>query len=232
MSVAPRMTPAFLASAIATTNPKAMPAAQPQATAIAIDRASTPAMIAPRPHTVLGSVSFPGAVRQSNRQLDSHNSLARPQLRARLVAVPTDRDTRRRREAISSRPRLIRALGAAPKIARVSAGKANANVPGRSREQRLRALRLANEIRLARAQLKKDLASGKIELAQIIAQPPAYVRTARVRDVLLAVPKIGSVKAGRILADCGIAHSKTLGGLTERQRTELLNRFRRDGQDK
>jgi hypothetical protein len=53
-----------------------------------------------------------------------------------------------------------------------------------------------------------------------------------VRDVLLALPKIGSVKAGRILADCGIAHSKTLGGLSERQRTELLNRFRRDGHDK
>jgi len=114
----------------------------------------------------------------------------------------------------------------------VSVGKANASVPGRSREQRLRALRLANEIRAARAQLKKDLASGKMELAQILAQPPAYVRTARVRDVLLALPKIGSVKAGRILADCGIAHSKTLGGLTERQRTELLRRLRRGGRNK
>src|SRR6266536_3264292 len=71
--------------------------------------------------------------------------------------------------------RLIRAPGAAPRIARVSAGKADASVPGRSREQRLRALRLANEIRSARAQLKKDLASGKIELAQILAQPPARV---------------------------------------------------------
>jgi hypothetical protein len=119
-----------------------------------------------------------------------------------------------------------------PKLTCVSAGKGNASAPGRSREQRLRALRLANEIRSARAQLKKELASGKIELAQILAQPPEYVRTARVRDVLLALPKIGSVKAGRILADCGIAPSKTLGGLTERQRTELMNRFRRDGNDK
>jgi hypothetical protein len=108
----------------------------------------------------------------------------------------------------------------------VSAGKANASVPGRSREQRLRALRLANQIRSARAKLKKDLASGKIELAQILAQPPEYVRTARVRDVLLALPKIGSVKAARILADCGIAHSKTLGGLTERQRAALMAHFR------
>jgi transposase len=95
---------------------------------------------------------------------------------------------------------LFRAPGAALKISRVSAGKANASAPGRSREQRLRALRLANEIRSARAQLKKELASGKIELAQILAQPPEYVRTARVRDLLLALPKIGSVKAGRILA--------------------------------
>jgi hypothetical protein len=114
----------------------------------------------------------------------------------------------------------------------VSAGKANASVPGRSRGQRLRALQLANAIRSARAQLKKDHASGKIELAQILAQPPECVRTARVRDVFLALPKIGSVKAGRILADCGIAHSKTPTGLTERQRTELLNRFRCDGHAK
>jgi hypothetical protein len=119
-----------------------------------------------------------------------------------------------------------------PKLGRVSAGKANASVPGRSREQRLRALRLANEIRSARAKLKKELASGTIELAQILAQPPECARTARVRDILLVLPKIGSVKAGRILADCGIAHSKTLGGLTERQRTELLNRLPRVGHDK
>jgi hypothetical protein len=127
---------------------------------------------------------------------------------------------------------LIRAPGAVPRIARVSAGRAGAGVPGGSREQRLRALRLANEIRSARAELKRELASGKIELAQIVARPPECVRTARVRDVLLALPKVGAVKAGRILADCGIAHSKTLGGLTDRQRTELLNRFRRDGHDK
>ena len=109
----------------------------------------------------------------------------------------------------------------------MSEGSAGAGVPGRSREQRLRALEQANEVRTARAKLKKELASGKIELVQILADPPACVRTARVREVLLAVPKIGSVRAGRILAQCGIAHSKTLGGLTDRQRGELIDLFRR-----
>jgi hypothetical protein len=109
----------------------------------------------------------------------------------------------------------------------VSEGSAGAGVPGRSREQRLRALAQANEVRTARAKLKRELASGKIELVQILADPPACVRTARIRDVLLVVPKIGSVRAGRILAQCRIAHSKTLGGLTDRQRGELINLFRR-----
>jgi S13-like H2TH domain len=41
------------------------------------------------------------------------------------------------------------------------------------------------------------------------------------------VPKVGSVRAGDSLARCGIAHSKTLGGLTDRQRGVLINLFRR-----
>ena len=108
----------------------------------------------------------------------------------------------------------------------VSESSAGAGVPDRSREQRLVALEQANEVRTARAALKKELAAGKVELVQILADPPSCMRTARVRDLLLVLPKIGSVKAARILAHCGIAHSKTLGGLTERQRGELVNVFR------
>jgi hypothetical protein len=78
----------------------------------------------------------------------------------------------------------------------VPAANAGAGVPRRSREQRLHALQRANEVRSARAKLKKELAAGTIELAQILADPPASVRTARVRDVLVVLPKIGSVKAG------------------------------------
>jgi hypothetical protein len=90
----------------------------------------------------------------------------------------------------------------------------------------VRALEQANEVRTARAALKKELAAGKIELVQILTDPPPCVRTARVRDLLLVLPKIGTVWAARILAHCGIAHSKTLAGLTERQRGELINFFR------
>jgi hypothetical protein len=103
-------------------------------------------------------------------------------------------------------------------------GKADA--PRRSREQRLRALRHANEIRSARAQLRRDLASGTIELARILARPPEFAKTAKVLDLLLFVPKVGPVKAGHMLAQCRIAHAKTLGGLSDRQRAALIDRFR------
>ena len=44
---------------------------------------------------------------------------------------------------------------------------------------------------------------------------------------LLAVPKYGRVKVNRILTHCRISPSKTIGGLSERQRNELVSYLRR-----
>jgi hypothetical protein len=44
--------------------------------------------------------------------------------------------------------------------------------------------------------------------------------------MLLAVPKIGRVKVNRLLAVARISPSKTIGGLSERQRTELIEPLR------
>ena len=88
----------------------------------------------------------------------------------------------------------------------VPESSAGAGVPGRSREQRLRALEQANEVPDSESEeLKRELAAGKIELAAILADPPPCARTARVRDLLVALPRIGWVRAGRILGHCGIA---------------------------
>ena len=51
--------------------------------------------------------------------------------------------------------------------------------------------------------------------------------TAKVFDMLLAVPKYGRVKTNRILNQCRISPSKTIGGLSERQRAELISQLRR-----
>ena len=97
------------------------------------------------------------------------------------------------------------------------------NLPGRSLEQRRQALARANAVRTARAKLKKDLASGNADLAPLIVNPPEYAATAKVVDLLVSLPRIGQVKAHQILNHARIAPTKTLGGLTSRQRGELLN---------
>jgi hypothetical protein len=91
----------------------------------------------------------------------------------------------------------------------------------------MHALRHANEIRIGRARLKKELASGRARFDEIIAQPPEFAKTAKVYDLLLALPKVGPAKAARSLTQCRIAPSKTVGGLTERQRHELIGLFGR-----
>lgn len=99
--------------------------------------------------------------------------------------------------------------------------------PERSLLQRMEALQRANEIRTKRAQLKRDLKAGRSSIHQLLLQPPDFVETAKVVDMLLAVPKYGRVKVDKILRTCKISPSKTVGGLSERQRNELVSMLRR-----
>ena len=105
--------------------------------------------------------------------------------------------------------------------------KTQAQAPLRSLDQRMEALQRANDIRVRRAQLKKDLKEGRVGIEKVLLEPPDYVSTAKVFDMLMAVPKFGRVKAARLLNQCRISQSKTVGGLSERQRTELIGLFNR-----
>jgi S13-like H2TH domain len=99
--------------------------------------------------------------------------------------------------------------------------------PERSLDQRMDALGKANAIRTRRAQLKRDLKGGRTSIHKLLLDPPEWVETAKVFDMLLAVPKYGRVKANKVLNQCRISPSKTIGGLSERQRTELVQMLRR-----
>ena len=100
-----------------------------------------------------------------------------------------------------------------------------ADTPARSAAQRLKALRRANEIRIGRAQLKKNLASGSVRITDILAAPPECAKTQKVHDLLLALPKYGPARVARLLAYCRINPSKTVAGLSDRQRKELIGRL-------
>ena len=108
-----------------------------------------------------------------------------------------------------------------------SAPSKQSTAPERSLTQRMDALQRANDIRTRRAQLKRDLKGGRVTIHALLNAPPEYLETAKVFDMLLAVPKYGRVKVNKILQQCRISPSKTIGGLSERQRTELVSLLRR-----
>jgi hypothetical protein len=94
--------------------------------------------------------------------------------------------------------------------------------PERSLTQRLDALDRANAVRTERAKLKRELKAGRATIDRLLNDPPPFVETAKVFDMLLAVPKYGRVKVNKILTQCRISPSKTIGGLSQRQREELV----------
>ncbi len=96
----------------------------------------------------------------------------------------------------------------------------------RSLQQRLDALERANEVRTKRAQLKRDLKAGRVQIHALLLKPPRYIETAKVYDLLLCTPKYGRVKANKILALCRISPSKTISGLSARQRREIVAMMR------
>ncbi len=96
--------------------------------------------------------------------------------------------------------------------------------PERSLEQRMAALHVANEIRSRRAALKRDLKAGGVDLVQLLLDPPAWLETAKVMELLLAVPRYGRVKTLKTLRRASITTTtKTVGGLSDRQRHELVD---------
>lgn len=102
-----------------------------------------------------------------------------------------------------------------------------AHAPERSLTQRLDALNRANVVRTKRAKLKKDLKASRVTIHAVLNDPPTYVETAKVFDMVLAVPKYGRVKVNKVLTQCRVSPSKTVGGLSDRQRDELTRLLRR-----
>lgn len=88
------------------------------------------------------------------------------------------------------------------------------------------ALHRANGIRSERARLKEQLKCGEVRIHDILSEPPEYVHTAKVFDLIMAVPKFGRVKTTKILERCRVSTSKTVIGLTPRQRRELVEQLR------
>jgi hypothetical protein len=86
---------------------------------------------------------------------------------------------------------------------------------------RFRALARANEIRMARAELKRQIAA-----AEVILDPPSSARRWSVGELLVSQRGWGATRCRRFLARSQISERRTIGELTERQRHLLAAELR------
>lgn len=83
------------------------------------------------------------------------------------------------------------------------------------------ALQRANHVRLARAQIKRDVAVGKLDVRDLLEDPPAECLNMKATDLLEALPRWGEKRAGCAVRQVGASEARTLGRLTPRQRAEI-----------
>ena len=85
----------------------------------------------------------------------------------------------------------------------------------------MRALERANQVRLARAELKRRVASGEIGVAEVILECPWEADSMAVSDLLMSQRRWGQTRCRKFLAQIPMSEQKTVGSMTERQRRTL-----------
>lgn len=94
-----------------------------------------------------------------------------------------------------------------------------------SPDQWMHALARADNVRVARAQLKRELAAGEIVPSQVLIDTPPYAQRMLVVTLLAAPRMQGRAKALRHLVACRIGEGRTIEALSERQRDALIERL-------
>jgi hypothetical protein len=85
----------------------------------------------------------------------------------------------------------------------------------------MRALERANQVRLARASLKRRVALGELDVAQVILGCPWEAESMAVADLLMSQRRWGQTRCRKFLSQIPMSEKKTLGSMTERQRRTL-----------
>ena len=88
-------------------------------------------------------------------------------------------------------------------------------------QQQLLALRQANRVRVARAELKRRIGRGELSVAQVIVECPWEAASMEIGDLLRSQRRWGAARCRRLLVSVGLPENKQVGTLTERQRKLL-----------
>jgi len=92
--------------------------------------------------------------------------------------------------------------------------------------QHLLALESANEIRIARSELKKAVKAREVLVAEVLlGETPDWLRQMSVEALALTVPGLGQRRFQRLMNGAQISLGARIGNLTQRQRDALAETF-------
>ena len=89
--------------------------------------------------------------------------------------------------------------------------------------QHLRALERANRVRLARAALKREVASQATTVADVVLDCPWEAESMALSDLLMSQRRWGRARCRRVLLSLGLPENKQIGTMTDRQRRALAS---------
>jgi hypothetical protein len=89
--------------------------------------------------------------------------------------------------------------------------------------QAMHALQRANKVRIARAELKRLVAHGEVDVAEVIRYCPWEASSMPVAELLMSQRRWGVRRCRKTLAMLPISESKSVGAMTERQRRLLAS---------
>ena len=99
-------------------------------------------------------------------------------------------------------------------------------IPQLTAEDRKAALEKAKAARAKRAEIREQVRTGKLTLAQVIdMREDEVVGRMKVSTLIETLPTYGKAKTEKIMKELHIAESRRLRGLGERQREALLERL-------
>ena len=87
--------------------------------------------------------------------------------------------------------------------------------------QHMRALAQANRVRLARAELKRQVSEGETSVGEIVLACPWQAESMTIADLLMSQHRWGRTHCRTFLGSIPMSETKTIGSMTDRQRREL-----------
>lgn len=100
------------------------------------------------------------------------------------------------------------------------------SLPALTREEKMEALKKAQEMRSKRAELRSQLKKGIITLQDVLdSADDEVIARMRVAYLLQSLPQVGKVTSAKLMKEIGINENRRVKGLGKRQRSELLEKL-------